>query len=109
MKTLVCLAAVGLMSIAGSAVAERGINDGHQRRFDFGKFVEKQLTAYGEQWFGIARPLAASSTLSIDAATAEANPRVLASFGKGLRAQVVTAAPNAGANIDMMVACASPR
>lgn len=54
------------------------------------------------QRFGITRALQASSTVSVDAAVAEANPTVLATFAQGLHVRVVTAAANAGANIDMM-------
>lgn len=103
MKALAYLTVAGLMSLAGSASADRGRDEDHERGFDFGKFVEKRLDARAKRLFGIARPVPASSTLSIDPAAAEADPTALATFAKGLRARVVTAASNAGPNIDMMV------
>jgi hypothetical protein len=52
--------------------------------------------------FGVLQPLAASSTESVDHATAEADPTSLATVAKGLHVRVVTSDPNAGANIDMI-------
>ena len=54
------------------------------------------------QLYGIVKPVAASSSASIGAATAEADPTALVTVAKGLSVNVVTAAANAGANIDMM-------
>jgi secreted PhoX family phosphatase len=48
------------------------------------------------------RPVAASSTESIDAATAEADPTALVTVAKGLSVSVVAASAELGANIDMM-------
>lgn len=70
--------------------------------FDFGLFRDHQLHDHARQLFGVTGPLEASSTESIDAATAEDNPTSLATFAGGLRVRVVTAAANAGPNIDMM-------
>src|SRR5262245_39960635 len=70
--------------------------------FDFGLFREQQLVAHSIDLFGIIEPLDASSTASVDASTAEQDPTSLITLAKGLSARVVTAAPNAGANIDMM-------
>lgn len=87
----VFIAAAGMISFAALADDQ-----------DFGLRVEHQLRAHSNQLFGVTQPIAASSTQSMDAATAEANPTALATFAKGLRARVVTSAGNAGANIDMM-------
>jgi hypothetical protein len=70
--------------------------------FDLGSFVQHQLFAKSRQLFGIVQPVASSSTESVDAATAEADPASLVTVAKGLSVSVVTAAPNAGPNIDMM-------
>jgi hypothetical protein len=88
------LATVGVLGLAiGAAAAPE---------FDFGLFRDHQLQAHSEQLFGVAGPLEASSMASVDAATAEADPTALATFAHSLRVRVVTAAANAGANIDQM-------
>jgi hypothetical protein len=88
------LTVAGLLTLATAAAAVSS--------FDFGLFVDHQLRAHSEQLFGIVEPVAASSTDSITAAEAEADPTRLITVAKGLRVRVVTAAANAGANIDMM-------
>lgn len=70
---------------------------------DFGLFRDQQLDAHSEQLFGIVSPVEASSTESIGATDANADPTSLITVAKGLRARVVTAVPNAPAIIDMMV------
>jgi secreted PhoX family phosphatase len=70
---------------------------------DFGLFRDQQLDAHSEQLFGIVSPVEASSTESIGATDANADPTKLVTLAKGLQAHVVTAVPNAGANIDQMV------
>ena len=70
--------------------------------FDFGVWRDLELRAGSRLLFGIGKPLKESSTETVDAATAEADPRVLATLAKGLRASVVTTAANAGANLDMI-------
>jgi secreted PhoX family phosphatase len=47
-------------------------------------------------------PLRAPSTASVDAATAQANPLSLLTLAPGLKAEVVSAQANLGANTDMM-------
>lgn len=89
------VASLGLASLATAAVAAPG--------FDFGFFRDGLLDAQSVQLFGVVRPLPESSTDSVSAARANANPTSLATFARGLRARVVTAARDAGANIDMMV------
>jgi hypothetical protein len=86
--------AVGLLGFASLAAATSW--------FDFGLFQEHQIRAHSVQLFGIVEPLAASSTASVSASTAEHDPTSLITVAKGLRVRVVTAAPNAGPNIDMM-------
>jgi len=83
--------AVVLGVIAGYAVASS----------DFGLDRDATLASRSMSLFGIKRPLAASSTLSIDQATANADPRKLATLARPLTARVVTAG-KAAPIIDMM-------
>jgi secreted PhoX family phosphatase len=94
-KTLAALSLAAL-SLAPPALA------GPDPEKDFGRFVEHQLAARAEQLFGFARPLPHSSTASVSAAEAEADPLALVTLARGLRARVVSAAPNLGPNADMM-------
>src|SRR5262245_13206610 len=70
--------------------------------FDFGLFRDHQLDAHSPQLFGIVEPIAQSSTASVSAVTAEADPTSLIAVAKGLKIRVVSAAPNLGPNMDMM-------
>ena len=94
METRKWLVVLGVVGCGASAAAMGG--------FDFGLFRDHQLDAHSNQLFGIVQPVAASSTDSIDAATAEADPTALVTLATHLRARVVTARPNVGPNIDMM-------
>jgi Bacterial protein of unknown function (DUF839) len=69
---------------------------------DFGLFRDAQLDAHSEQLFGIVTPVEASSTDSIDAGTADADPTRLVTLAKGLEARVLSAYGNTPPNIDMM-------
>jgi hypothetical protein len=71
--------------------------------FDFGVFRDRELEDRSKKLFGVERGVAESSKLSIDAATANADPRKLVTLAKGLKAKVISAAPNLGPNIDQMV------
>lgn len=70
--------------------------------FDFGVHRERQLQARSMRLFGVAAPLDASSTESINAAAADADPTKLITLAKGLNARTVAASADLGANIDMM-------
>jgi hypothetical protein len=70
---------------------------------DFGLFRDDQIDAHSEQLFGIVSPVAASSTDSIGAADASADPTKLVTVAKGLQVHVLTAQPNAAPNLDQMV------
>jgi hypothetical protein len=94
MYTRKWLIALGVVGFATSAAAIGG--------FDFGLFRDHQLDAHSEQLFGIVAPVEASSTESVDALTAEADPTSLVTLAKGLHVRVLTARENAGANLDMM-------
>ena len=78
------LAMVGLHGLATGAAAVQV--------FDFGLFREQQLRAHSHQLFGVTGPLEFSSTASVDAATAEADPTSLATFAQSLHVRVVTTA-----------------
>src|SRR5262245_14228670 len=88
------LIAIGVVTAAAGVAA---VGD-----FDFGMFREHQLDAHSEQLFGIVRPVEASSSDSISAQEANADPTALATLARGLRARVLSASANTGANIDMM-------
>jgi len=90
-KWLLALAIVGI----GTSAAAVGF-------FDFGLFRDHLLDAHSLQTFGIVSPVDSSSSESISAAAAEADPTELATLARGLHARVVSANGNTGANIDMM-------
>jgi len=68
---------------------------------DFGSTVQTQLFAHSNSEFGVVQPLAASSSLSITAAEAQADPLKLVTLAPQLKARVVTSTPLA-LNIDMI-------
>lgn len=70
---------------------------------DFGTIRDTALARLASAFFGVRAPVPASSTASIDAATANADPRKLVSVASGLRVRTTSADPSLGANIDMMV------
>jgi secreted PhoX family phosphatase len=82
---------LGLVTVAAAA-----------QIFDFGVFREQLLRDHSRELFGVKGPLEFSSTESVDEATAEADPTSLATFAESLHVRVVTAAANAGSNIDMI-------
>jgi hypothetical protein len=67
---------------------------------DFGRFVQDHLRSESDRLFGVTGPLERSSTESISAAQAQADPRKLATLAKSLSARVVTAGV-APPNLDM--------
>lgn len=84
----VATSAIGLVVAGG--VAALAASDAGQAR-------DGQLEAHSNQYFGVSSGLDASSSRDITAAEATADPRALATFAKGLSAEVVTsgvAAPN---------------
>ncbi len=96
MRKLTVIFTLAFAGLTSSALAD----DDHGT--DFGQYRDRLLQAHASQLFGVAGPLQAASTASIDAATAEANPAALVTAAHGLRVKVVSAAANLGANIDMM-------
>jgi secreted PhoX family phosphatase len=95
MRRLGFFTTVAVVGIASSVGASGG-------GFDFGVWRDKQLRLAARFLFGVDKPLKESSHESVDAATAEADPRTLATVAKGLRVRVVTRAANAGENLDMI-------
>ena len=69
---------------------------------DFGRQVELLAKAESVALFGTFGTLNASSTASISADAANANPTALVKLAGGLTARVVSAASNLGPNVDMM-------
>ena len=84
------------------ALAGFGTGVAAQSNFDFGVFRDQVLNAHARQLFGVNGPLQAASTESIGAGAAEADPTVLVTTARGLRAHVVSAEGDLGAKIDMM-------
>ena len=70
--------------------------------FDFGKWRDHHLDAFANLLFGLHQPLAESSSESVDAGTAEADPTTLATVAGGLELHVASSAADLGSNIDMM-------
>lgn len=68
----------------------------------FGEYRDHLLRAHSMQLFGVGGPLKASSTDSVDAATADADPLALVTVAHSLRVKVVSAKAELAPNIDMM-------
>src|SRR5436305_14210629 len=98
MRSLSVLTCAAVLAAASAAAAGFG-----GFGFGFGLFRDHQLDAHSEQLFGIESPVDASSTESVGATDANADPTSLITVAKGLRVHVLTAQPNAAANIDQMV------
>lgn len=90
-KWLITLCIVGL---ATTAAAFAG--------FDFGLFRDNLMDAHSLQLWGIVAPVEASSTESVDANTAEADPTSLATLANGLHVRVLSAGLDTAPIIDQM-------
>lgn len=95
------LALAGVIAVPtfASAANDQGGSDVGR---DFGSFREHQLDAHSMQLFGIEGALGESSTESVDAATAQANPLSMVTLAHSLRARVVASSAALAPNIDMM-------
>lgn len=101
MRKLAWVAALGLAGLTGNTIA--GGEHGHGNTgFDYGAFQERQLRSFSGLLFGVTGPVEASSTESVDKATAEAHPESLITVAKSLRVRTVNASKDLGANIDQM-------
>ena len=89
--TVIALVVALGIGLVGSALAG----------LDFGLDTQNLLKSKSQPLFGVGKPIDASSQDAIDAAAAEADPTDLVTLANGLTAKVVTAAANAGPNIDM--------
>lgn len=101
------LALASAMAIPTPVYADNDRDDHRDRHDrdaskDFGQFRDQQLEAHSMELFGIKGAIKESSTKSVDAATAEANPLAMVTLARSLRAKVVASAAGLGANIDMM-------
>ena len=90
--------ALGAVAAAAGALALGGLAFGAG---DLGLDLQNQVNAHSNQAFGIVQPLQASSTQSIDAATASADPTKLVTLAKQLKAKTVAVVDGAP-NLDMM-------
>jgi hypothetical protein len=99
-KTVTWLAAIAALGFASNVGAD-GF-EGWDGSKDFGTFVENALRIRSMNLFGIIGPVVGSSQDSLDAATVEADPTQVVKLARSLRARVVSASPELGANIDMM-------
>jgi len=66
---------------------------------DFGQFVQGQLRAQSDKLYGVSGPLQQSSSASITAAEAQADPTKLVTVARSLHVRVITSGV-AGANLD---------
>ena len=66
---------------------------------DFGQFVQDQLKSQSDRLYGVRGPLRQSSSASITAAEAKADPAKLVTLARSLHLRVVTSGV-AGANLD---------
>jgi secreted PhoX family phosphatase len=103
MKRLVALAVTAALTVTSSAMAENFNRHNHHRdRDDFGETVEKLARFQAPELFGTFGVLDESSTLSLSATAADANPAKLLTVAPGLRVRVASAAANLAPNIDQM-------
>ena len=100
MRKLAMLAAAAAIGASTSALATDFGPDFD--RLDFGEQVEILARAQALKLFGTFGTLRASSSESITADAANADPTALVRLAPGLRARVVSSAATLGANIDMM-------
>ena len=100
-KVTACvLGLAGAFALSGAAHA--GDHPDGYGSPDFGVIRDQLLEALSLPLFGVEKPLRRASRQSIDAATADSNPRALVRLARGLRARVVSAEADLGPNIDMM-------
>jgi secreted PhoX family phosphatase len=102
MKRLVALAVAAAVSIASTASATDFQHRHHLPRLDFGQKVENLVRQQSLELFGTFGALEESSTKSLSATAAQANPAGLLTVAPGLRVRVVSAESNLAPNIDQM-------
>jgi len=103
MNRLLTLTAAAAVAAATAASAHDFPRVHHRPSLDFGERIEALTRAHSLELFGFFAPLAESSTLSLSATEAAANPQMLLSVAPGLRVRVLSAAANLAPNIDQML------
>lgn len=103
MRLTTRLATLTFATLAAAVPAHAGDDHDSRGRIDFGLKRDKLLQENAEELFGVRRGLGASSTASITAAEADADPTRLLTVAPGLRVRTVAAGPQVPANIDQMV------
>ena len=99
MKEIVALAVSAALTVTSTAMAAE---EHHHSQNDFGQIVEKLARFQAPQLFGTFGVLNESSTLSLSATAADANPASLLTVAPGLRVRTVSATANLGPNTDQM-------
>jgi secreted PhoX family phosphatase len=94
-KSLASLVVAGSVAVSASVSA-------FGPQLDFGQQVEALAKFQSLDLFGVYRPLDESSTVSLTAAQANANPAKLVTLAPGLTAKVVSADASLAPNVDMM-------
>ncbi|MFO1426090.1 MAG: hypothetical protein U1F11_03775, partial [Steroidobacteraceae bacterium] len=90
-------------AVVSAITAGSGLAAAHGLDIDFGRQVEALAKLESLPLFGIFSPVGASSTKSLTADQANANPAALVTVARGLDVSVVSAAADLAPNIDMMV------
>ncbi|HVY79714.1 MAG TPA: alkaline phosphatase PhoX [Steroidobacteraceae bacterium] len=103
MHRFVAFTAAATVAVASTASATDFQHRHHRPFLDFGQRVEALTRASSLELFGTFGDLPESSTKSLSAKAAEADPARLLSVAPGLRVRVVSAAANLAPNIDQMV------
>jgi hypothetical protein len=81
---------LALTTLVATLVLAGGVAVAGVGGFDFGRFVEEALRSKSMRLYGLNGPLPRSSTRSITAEEANADPRRLATLARSLKARVVT-------------------
>lgn len=102
MNRLLTVVAAAAMTAPAAVPAHDYGQVHHRPRLDFGQRIEALTHMESLGLFGFYAPLAESSTLSLSATDAQANPAKLLSVAPGLRVRVLSAAANLAPNIDQM-------
>jgi secreted PhoX family phosphatase len=103
MNRYVALAVAAALTVGSSASATDFGRRHHRPRLDFGQRIEALTRLSSLELFGTFGDVDESSTKSLSATAAEANPAALLTVAPGLRVRVLSAAANLAPNIDQML------
>ena len=103
MNRYVALAVAAAITVGSSASATDFGRRHHRPRLDFGQRIEALTRLSSLELFGTFDVIAESSTKSLSATAAQANPAALLTVAPGLRVRVLSAAANLAPNIDQML------